>query len=493
VRVNDSMGGSSYYEYNAFDQLTKTTDPSGHVTTVGYNNRGDRLSVNDPDLGITSFTQYTVFGEVQQQVDAKGQTVTFGYDQLGRLRTRSEPDFSNQDTVFAFYNTQDFRHGLPQSQTAPAASGFVREFIPDALRRPYQERTRIDGTDYWTESTYHTSGPALGKLNRITYPSSQPSNFRVKIDHLYDDVGLLWKVKDGDSATVFHQRNLSDALFRELNATLGSGLAEWRTYDRANLALRAIQTGPGNSIQNLSYDYYPSGTVERRTDSIAGSVETFTYDALNRLDTQTVSGFTDNFDYAADGNIIFKTGVGTYDYLSSKPHAVTGVGGVPSYAYDPNGNMMTRNGNAVTWTSFNLPKKINRAADSAEFWYGTDRSRYKQVAIINGVSTTTRYVGPHFEVETRGGLTIYRHFILAGDRAIAQYERHSDTSTPFRYLHYDHLGSVVATTGWSGPLVQRFLFDPDGTRTRTHGVAPNDTRRGFTGTSISIPFSTSFT
>jgi YD repeat-containing protein len=45
VRVNDSLGGSSYYEYNAFDQLTKTTDPSGHITTVGFDNRGDRLSV----------------------------------------------------------------------------------------------------------------------------------------------------------------------------------------------------------------------------------------------------------------------------------------------------------------------------------------------------------------------------------------------------------------------------------------------------------------
>ena len=115
--------------------------------------------------------------------------------------------------------------------------------------------------------------------------------------------------------------------------------------------------------------------------------------------------------------------------------SVTGISGVLSntYAYDLNGNMTNRDGDTITWYSFNLPKKIHYGADSAEFWYGTDRSRYKQVAVNGGTTVTTRYVGDHFEVEERGTLSIYRHYIRAGGEAVAQYERRSDGSNPIHY------------------------------------------------------------
>ncbi len=51
--------------------------------------------------------------------------------------------------------------------------------------------------------------------------------------------------------------------------------------------------------------------------------EAFTYDALNRLRTVKLGATTtDTLTFDAFGNIKTKTGVGTYSYLSARPHAV---------------------------------------------------------------------------------------------------------------------------------------------------------------------------
>jgi RHS repeat-associated protein len=286
----------------------------------------------------------------------------------------------------------------------------------------------------------------------------------------------------------FYQVNDFDPLLRETQATVG-GLSRTSVYDRANLALKTIQTGPGAAVQNLAYDWYPSGNLKQRIDYFSGRTEDFSYDALNRLDTQSLNGAQVlNVDYSSggDGNIGFKTGVGNYAYggTSGGPHAVSSITGLQNntYLYDANGNMTNRDGDVITWYSHNLPKRINYGPDSTEFWYATDRSRYKQVAVEAGLTTTTRYVGDHFNIESRStGLTIYRHFIRAGDRVIGQFERRSDGSSRFRYLHRDHLGSVVATTDAAGVVKHRFEFEPFGTRWRTVGTGIDDTERGFTG------------
>jgi RHS repeat-associated protein len=148
-----------------------------------------------------------------------------------------------------------------------------------------------------------------------------------------------------------------------------------------------------------------------------------------------------------------------------------------------NGNMTNRDGDVITWFSHNRPKKINYGSTSSEFWYAADRSRYKHVAVSGGSTTTTRYFGPHFEVETRGSLTIYRHYVFAGGQAIAQHERRSSGSplNDIQYLHRDHQASVVATTNVAGTVRQRFEYDAFGWRTRSFGSGADDTERGYTG------------
>jgi hypothetical protein len=70
------------------------------------------------------------------------------------------------------------------------------------------------------------------------------------------------------------------------------------------------------------------------------------------------------------------------------------------YAYDANGNTLSGNGKTYAWTAFNKPWKIDANGAESQFWYGPDRSRYKQVTSDNnGVTTTTLYIGGLFQVK----------------------------------------------------------------------------------------------
>jgi RHS repeat-associated protein len=486
--VIDASGKVSQYQYNPFDQLEKAIDPGNHQVDPVYNNRGDKIEMFDPDMGHWYF-DYTVFGELAWQKDAKNQEVTYTYDQLGRLTSRTEPEFAapNNKTVFSFYDSYDHWHGLPKSEESPPVDGFKREYQYDAKRRLSQEKTTIPGTSaYTTDFSYYGSGSGVGKLQTITYPTST-SGVRVNVDYQYDSVGQLFKVLTCtiSPCVTFYEVGSMDALQRETYALLGNGVTETRVYDRANLLLKSIQSNP-SSLQNLQYEWYPSGNLHVRDDNAHGREDVFTYDDVNRLLTQTMNGgnvLTMTYKADGDGNISSKSDVGSYVAYggsSGGPHAVTQITGLQSntYAYDLNGNMTNRDGDTITWYSHNLPKRINYGPSYSDFWYGPDRARYKQLTSSN---IETHYLGAHFERENRDGLLIYRHNILAGGQAVAQYERRSDGDRIY-YLHRDHQGSVVATSnGTSATEHQRWEYESYGRRWLRAGTAPDDTERGYTG------------
>ena len=49
-----------------------------------------------------------------------------------------------------------------------------------------------------------------------------------------------------------------------------------------------------------------------------------------------------------------------------------------------NGNMTTRNGSGIGYTSYNLPNLIMSGSNSSTLSYGANRNRYKQVSVASG-------------------------------------------------------------------------------------------------------------
>ena len=143
---------------------------------------------------------------------------------------------------------------------------------------------------------------------------------------------------------------------------------------------------------------------------------------------------------------------------------------------------------------------MSKGSTSAEFWYGPDRARVLQVATRATESERTVYLGSLYErtvitPNTGSATTRHVHYVRAGDETLA-IKTWSKVGTgayspQVRYLHRDHLGSVVAITTETGVVESRSSFDAWGKRrdpntwvtpaAGTFTAAPTSTDRGYTG------------
>lgn len=156
-------------------------------------------------------------------------------------------------------------------------------------------------------------------------------------------------------------------------------MATSKVYNANTGRIQTIKSGPGDSVQNLSFDFNTLGNLIERIDAVAQVTDTMDYDDLNRLTEVVTSNpslplnVTKTVAYDAIGNITNKSDVGTYTYDPARVHAVAsiapGVGGTltATYTYDGNGNLLSGNGRTVTWTSFDIVDDITQGANGLRF------------------------------------------------------------------------------------------------------------------------------
>jgi RHS repeat-associated protein len=494
------LGGAVGGTYDAFGQLISIVDASWNARQMSYDHAGRLVQIVDPDAGQRTFA-YDTFGNLVSQSDgaSPANTVTLRYDEFGRMIERTEREGT---TSWVWSATPGVSQGRLVRVTGPTdgnPTGFQESYAYDGQGRLQQTATVIDGSSYQTDYAY---GPE-DKLASMTYPTTV--SWRPKFLFGYSNGHLTTITQDAVTRTPVYALLAMDATGRETSARFGNGAVEQRSiYDAASHRLTAIRSGPASSpasVQNYAYQWDRVGNLLSRKDLGASPQrqEQFTYDSLDRLSQATLNGTsTLTVTYTADGSIASKSDVGNYHYSASarQPHAVTSVSGGPrgnmSFAYDANGNMINRNGSAITWTSFNLPKRINAGADFARFTYGPARNRIRQNQQTGGTSKTTVYVGPHFEVETEGYAQRFRATVFAHGRAVFSQVETTPSGLEAYYVLHDHLGSVdrlVRAVG-AGSNTYAMSYDAWGKRRNANWSAdPADqryadthwTERGFTG------------
>ncbi len=232
-----------------------------------------------------------------------------------------------------------------------------------------------------------------------------------------------------------------------------------------------------NSLLNLVYNYDAVGNVMWIKDWKAGSPQqqTFTYDALDRLQTAQATGGTggtyaqEPYQYNEIGNLTNKAGVAQWYNDAAHKHAITHLNGVQKFWYDANGNMTTRNDSTGNFTqSWDVENRLTSVSGSASatFVYDGDGNRVK--ATLGGVITA--YVGNYYE---QSGGPVKKYYYAGGTR-IAM----SDNGT-VKYLLGDQLGSTSIVANSSGGFLTEQRYKPWGESRYTNGTAP--TRYQFTG------------
>ncbi|WP_454645471.1 RHS repeat-associated core domain-containing protein [Bradyrhizobium liaoningense] len=487
VSITDAQNGVMTYAYDAVGNLLSTTDAAGNVSSATYDLRGRKIANNEPNLGYWTYS-YNTLGQLVSQTDAKSQVTTLTYDKLDRLVQRVEADVTSVWT----YDTAAHGIGKLASSgiTAGLGNGFGRSVTYDALGRPSQVSTTVDGATYVVGATYD----AQSRISKVSYPSGFTARYG------YNALGFANQLSDDATNFNYWTANAMDAEGHLTELTSGNGLVTNRTFETTTGRLSSLTTGSGagTAVQNLGYTYDRLGNPLSRTDANTNLSETFTYDTLNRLTSSTVNltptPLAKTFTYSAIGNMLTKSDVGTYVYPAAgqpRPHAVSSItNGLISttFTYDLNGNQTSGLNRTIAWTSYNKPASITQGTRTISFVDDTEHQRFKQVT----PEGTTLYIagfGVLAEVTNPGTASQkWTDYLAVGNAKVGMrtLQTASETLTT-RYFHVDHLGSISVITDENAMVVERLSYDawgkrrnPNGTDDTTGSITSQATR-GFTG------------
>jgi len=457
ARVTDAHEAQIAYRYDAFGNLIETRDALQNSVRIGYDLRGRKTSMADPDSGVWGYC-YNELGELvaQQSQKQRGGSATLeacpapgqgnpakwtlmAYDALGRMTQRHEAEAIGSWT----YDSCPNGIGKLCSSASLNAQTSVSY---DSLGRPGSStRSVANGPSFSSSVSYD---PVTGRVDTTTYPSG------VQVKHQYTALGFLESVRLNTAVQLQPQPDKAGGSAAAAT-TLAAGTLLWRA-GRVNawgaaeqqfigpaqledltgfhpavgrITSRSLSKG-ATRLVDQSYTWDHLGNLNSRTDRLgagaAGAVhEQFHYDNINRLskyqvDLPAVADVrTVELKYNAIGNLLSKSDVGNYSYRpsgpgSEAPHAVRGINGASLgavlYQYDANGNLTSADGgkySCISYTSFNMVAQASKAAcnsgDASGYtWlYDENHQRFKETRKqADGATRVTWYLHP----DNAGGL-----------------------------------------------------------------------------------------
>lgn len=432
VKSMDNDGMTVTYKY---DNDGKCIETKGPRTTIRaeYDLAGNRITLDDPDLGISQ-DSYNAYGELVKHTDGHG-TTTYGYDGGGRILQEKRPDM----TILSQYDKQ-WKGALDAISTEQSVAAST-EYNYDRYGRIVKETDEIENLKYVTYTSYDEEG----HVSTITYPRG------LQIKNNYDAFcGALVSVSNNQSGKELWRLQSLNARGQVEKEQFGNGLVTTTSYNAKRGTIAGIVT-PG--IQNWSYEFNAVGNLSARKNISRNLTETFRYDGLHRLIEVLQNGKTRlSMSYDEAGNLTKKSDIGTYAYKdgSNRLSSITDCIHTPM-SWD-----------AITYNSLGKITSVKSGDDSMTIDYGPEKSRVKTT--INGICTY--YPNSFFEEKIDGSKKTSTCYIFGLGKAIAVASDTPDGTGvySFMYLHHDQLGSIQAYSDEAGKLRQELSYDAWGAR-----------------------------
>ena len=486
IEITDAHEESTQYQYNALGLIQKTIDPHNNEIVLGYDNRGRRTSINDPDMGYWSYT-YTPFGEIETQTDAKGIVTFMRYDDLGRMRERIfDYGGNNSETETWAYDSGNGA-GAGKLHTVENDKGYGKTYDYDnygRVRRAHESIPQASGS-----TRTYTTGWRYNDHSRVRYVD-YPEDFSIRY-HYSTQNGQIKRVSSEDNTFDYWTLVNTNARGQAIEENFGNGVETTRWHNPSNGWLDRTRSFSGaNTIHDMEYDFDEAGNILWREDHVRNLREEFTlYDKLDRIREVTFNGQTREYQYDALGNITNKWDTGSYNYTDNSgcgysgytpgPHAVRSITGPQGsgICYDRNGNMVSNSMNngdvdVVEYTVDNRPERFLRNnVEVARFDYSPLGNRYRKIT----QDKTLYYIGQDevgkvlYEREEQGSTVKHKNYIYGNGLALAVVEQNSSGAVTNEFYQLrDHLNSVEVITDRNGEVVVNKSFDVWG-RPRSEG------------------------
>jgi YD repeat-containing protein len=338
-QVNDPGLGVTQYGYNGLDALTSVSDPRTLVTGYTVDGLGNLTQQQSPDTGTTNNT-YDAAGNLLTQTDAKGQTTTYVYDALNRVTLTTFHDGSKQQYV---YDTGANSTGRLASITELDAANVQTNrtsYAYDSHGRVLTISTAHAGVIYSLGYSYDGSG----RLSGLTYPSGRT------VAYGFDALGRVNQVSTTKASTT--QTVVQNIQYHPFGGVKGYTLGNGQTYARSiDLDGRIASYTLGAKTFAIGYDLASRIAMISDLDVVA-NMNTYGYDALDRLISATTPGVPYAYGYDAVGNRTSKTVSAVtepYTYSSNSNRIATV--GTRSFSFDANGSTTADGNNTYAYDS----------------------------------------------------------------------------------------------------------------------------------------------
>jgi RHS repeat-associated protein len=499
------------YGYDENRNRTKQTDANGHVVEMTYDelNRMTSMAQDPGGFGYVTRHEYDPNGNETKLTDPKGQVVTTIYDELNRLKTRTYA-FASSDPARPWRHTASMAYAYDEnnnltradeqvaSGSDPPGTTLTTTRAFDKLDRLLSETVPLpDGGFRTVGHTYYRNG--LRKT--VTDPSGLVTFYD------YDGQNRLRATTTGQStpqAGTTTQTYWPDDLLRSV--TYPNGVTATHGYDKADRLTSLVNAKAASVVSSYGYTYDGNGNRKSQSEANGGTTEatTYTYDALDRLETVTYpgdgtfpNGRVVSYGYDAVGNRIRETekdsgGVvladkqGIFDSLN-RLTALSDLVVPPNstaFTWDANGNQMSKTvGTGPT-------------AVTTEYRYDV---RDKLVEVDQGVSILGRlqycYDGKRIKKIGEEGVRQYVYdqtsllteYDAAGVEK-AKYDYGSDRLIALtradegrRFFSFDGLRSVVNLTNETGSTAASYHLDAWGNFRFPAELLASRNRFAFTG------------
>jgi RHS repeat-associated protein len=197
--------------------------------------------------------------------------------------------------------------------------------------------------------------------------------------------------------------------------------------------------------------------------------EILNYDKMNRLFECFPNDYKFGIEYDPDNGLIrSKTDVGSHmDYKGVQSHALNFFDSYLNDLFDQE----------FYYTDFKKIKRIRTSNAELLISYGVDEQRIKSTWNHSNQFLTRYYMG-NYEEEIIGNTIRKIHYICGGNGLAAIYVQHAGQDTLY-YAHTDYQGSLIALSLPNGTVVERYAYDPWGSRRNPEDWTQTDTRTSF--------------
>jgi RHS repeat-associated protein len=462
-------------------EVCTTSNGNSNVTSYGYTN-GNPTSITPPAPLVVRVFTYDGAGRVLSAQDGRGNTAYYTYDGNDRITQVSYTAGSCPAATCVSY-TYDGAGNLT-GRTSPTG---LTSIGYDALNRPttktqagvlvatatYDPASNL--TSYAdTSGTIHYGYDTANNLVSLAEPGGSCPTYPTPVTaNTTACTGFSYNKNNERTVTTSPSGQTSTTSY-DGAGRVASNIAKTAAPASATLASRVY------TYQNAIHPLVDQALVGTMTDQ-AGTVTTYSYDGLNRLQSAAQPGTSTTWLYDNDGNrtkaTTTGTGAGTVysayngaDQLCWTSTVSAGVcasppTGATTYAYDASGNQTGDQIGATTLAnSFNVFNQITSTliggtttltstyADTSN----TERLTAGATSFINGTLGVTS--------ETTSGASI-NYIRDPSGNLIAMH-----TGGQSYYYTPDKQGSVIALTDAAQALAATYTYDPWGNITNSTGA-----------------------